>query len=163
MDRVGASLGLYSSTRGGRRGHPSVVPKYTKDHLKSIIFFPPDWPGNDTTQRILGIMVHHQRVTSSSLRWCPQPKNPNKLLPTPSEIWTQCGNHLEKTRAPLDLERLSIENRSCVFLNVPNLTSKGMFIDIPKTGLLPSVTLYSLVLQMCMCNSLVECRVCGAL
>ena len=68
----------------------SVVPQYTKDHLKSIIFLPPDWSVNDTTQMILGIMVHRQRVTSSSLGWCPPPKNPNKLLPTSSEIQTQC-------------------------------------------------------------------------
>ena len=64
----------------------SVVPQYTKDHLKSIIFLPPDWSVNDTTQMILGIMVHRQRVTSSSLGWCPPPKNPNKLLQTSSEI-----------------------------------------------------------------------------
>ena len=68
----------------------SVVPQYTKDHLKSIIFLTPDWPGNATTQMILGIMVHRQRVTSSSLGWCPPPKKPNKKLPTQSEIQTQC-------------------------------------------------------------------------
>ena len=64
----------------------SVVPRYTKDHLKSIILLLPDWPGNDTTQMILGIMVHRQRVTSSSLRWCPPPKNLNQMLPPQSEI-----------------------------------------------------------------------------
>ena len=46
----------------------SVVPQYTKDHLKSIIVLTPDWPGNDTTQMILGIMVHHKRVTTSPVR-----------------------------------------------------------------------------------------------
>ena len=64
----------------------SVVPRYTKDHLKSIILLLPDWPGNDTTQMILGIMVHRQRVTSSSLGWCPPPKNLNQMLPPQSEI-----------------------------------------------------------------------------
>ena len=67
-------------------GHPSTVPQYTKDHLMSIISLPPDWPGNDTTQMILGIMVHRQRVTSSSLGWCPPPKNLNQMLPPQSEI-----------------------------------------------------------------------------
>ena len=33
VDQVGASLGLYSSYRGGRGGHPSMVPQYTKDCL----------------------------------------------------------------------------------------------------------------------------------
>ena len=66
--RVGASLGLYSSYRGGRGGHPSTVPQYTKDHLKSIIFLPPDWPENDTTQMILDILSHRQRVSSSPVR-----------------------------------------------------------------------------------------------
>ena len=51
---------------------------------------PPDWSVNDNTQMILCIMVHRQRVTSSSLGWCPPPKNPNKLLQTSSEIQTQC-------------------------------------------------------------------------
>ena len=78
--------GAIFQLQGGRGGHPSMVPQYTKDHLKSIIFLPPDWLVNDTTQMILGIMVHRQRVTSSSLGWCPPPKNPNKLLQTSSEI-----------------------------------------------------------------------------
>ena len=68
VDRVGASLGLYSSYRGGRGGHPLMVPQYTKDHLKSIISLPPDWPGKDTTQMILGILAHRQRVSSSPVR-----------------------------------------------------------------------------------------------
>ena len=68
VDRVGASLGLYSSYRGGRGGHPLTVPQYTKDHLKSIISLPPDWPGNDTTQMILDVLAHHQRVSSSPVR-----------------------------------------------------------------------------------------------
>ena len=68
VDRVGASLGLYSSYRGGRGGHPLTVPQYTKDHLNSIIFLPPDWPGNDTTQMILHILAHRQRVSSSPVR-----------------------------------------------------------------------------------------------
>ena len=55
VDRVGASLGLYSSYRGGRGGHPLTVPQYTKDHLKSIISLPPDWPGNDTTQMMMRV------------------------------------------------------------------------------------------------------------
>ena len=63
-----------------------VVPQYTKDHFKSITFLIPDWSGNDTAQMILGIKVHRQRVTSSSLGWCTPPKNPNKNLPTTSEI-----------------------------------------------------------------------------
>ena len=46
----------------------SVVPQYTNDHLKSIIFHPPDWPGNDTTQMILGVLAHCQRVSSSPVR-----------------------------------------------------------------------------------------------
>ena len=58
VDRVGASLGLYSSYRGGRGGHPLTVPQYVKDHLKSIISLPPDWPGNDTTQMILCVLAH---------------------------------------------------------------------------------------------------------
>ena len=33
VDRVGASLGLYSSYRGGRGGHPSMVPQYNKDNF----------------------------------------------------------------------------------------------------------------------------------
>ena len=65
VDRVGASLGLYSSYRGRREGHPSVVPQYTKDHFKSIISLQPDWPGTDTTQMILGVLAHRKRVTSS--------------------------------------------------------------------------------------------------
>ena len=68
VDRVGASLGLYCSYRGGRGGHPSMVPQYNKDHLNSIISLPPDWPGNDTTQMILGVLAHHQRVSSSPVR-----------------------------------------------------------------------------------------------
>ena len=48
----------------------SVVLQYTKDHLKSIISLPPDWPGNDTTQMILGRMMHRQRVTGQ-LAGCP--------------------------------------------------------------------------------------------
>ena len=68
VDRVGASLGLYSSYRGGRGGHPLAVPQYIKDHLTSIISLPPDWPGNDTTQMILGVLAHHQRVSSSPVR-----------------------------------------------------------------------------------------------
>ena len=65
---TGGPSGLYSSYRGGRGGHPLMVPQYTKDHLKSIISLPPDWPGNDTTQMILGILAHHQRVSSSPVR-----------------------------------------------------------------------------------------------
>ena len=68
VDRVGASLGLYSSYRGGRGGHPLAVPQYTKDHLNSIISLPPDWLGNDTTQMILDILAHRQRVSSSPVR-----------------------------------------------------------------------------------------------
>ena len=68
VDRVGASLGLYSSYRGGRGGHPSVVAQYNKYHLSCIISLAPDWPGNDTTQMILGILAHHQRVSSSLVR-----------------------------------------------------------------------------------------------
>ena len=68
VDRVGASLGLYSSYRGGRGGHPLMVPQYTKDHLNSILSLPPDWPGNNTTQMILGILAHHQRVSSSPVQ-----------------------------------------------------------------------------------------------
>jgi len=65
---VGASQGLYSIHRVGGGSHPSVVLPYTKDHLKSIIFLMPDWPGNDTTQMILGIMAHYQTVTTSPVR-----------------------------------------------------------------------------------------------
>ena len=65
VDRVGASLGLYSSYRGGRGGHPLKVPQYVKDHLKSIISLSPDWPGNDTTQMVLDVLAHRQRVSSS--------------------------------------------------------------------------------------------------
>ena len=68
VDRVGVSQGLYSSYRVGGGSHPSVVPQYTKDHLKSIIFLTPDWPGNDTTQMILGRMMHCQRVTTPPRR-----------------------------------------------------------------------------------------------
>ena len=68
VDRVGASLGLYTSKRDGRGGHPLTVPQFTKDHLKSIISLAPDWPGNDTTQMILGVLAHHQRVSSSPVR-----------------------------------------------------------------------------------------------
>ena len=35
-------MGLYSSYRGRRGGHPLAVPQYIKDHLKSIISLPPD-------------------------------------------------------------------------------------------------------------------------
>ena len=56
------ALGLYSSYRGGRGGHPLTVPQYTKDHLKSIIFLPPDWPGNDTTQMILHILAERDHL-----------------------------------------------------------------------------------------------------
>ena len=40
-----------------------MVPQYTKDHLKSVISLPPDWPGNDTTQMILGDLAHRHTVT----------------------------------------------------------------------------------------------------
>ena len=50
------------------RGHPPTVPQFTKDHLKSIISLAPDWPGEDTTQIILGILAHPQRVSSSPVR-----------------------------------------------------------------------------------------------
>ena len=52
----------------GRGGHPLTVSQFTKDHLKSIISQPPDWLGKDTTQMILGILAHHQRVSSSPVR-----------------------------------------------------------------------------------------------
>ena len=68
VDQVGASLGLYSSYRGGRGGHPLTVPQYVNDHLKSIISLPPDWLGNDTTQMILDVLAHRQRVSSSPVR-----------------------------------------------------------------------------------------------
>ena len=44
-----------------------TVTQYTKDHLQSIISLPPDWPGNDTTQMILGVLAQRQRVSSSPL------------------------------------------------------------------------------------------------
>ena len=37
VDRVGVSRGIYSIHRSGWGGHPSMVPQYTKDHLKSIL------------------------------------------------------------------------------------------------------------------------------
>ena len=49
----------------GTEEDPSMVPQYTKDNLKSIISLPPDWQGNNTTQMILGVLAHRQRVTSS--------------------------------------------------------------------------------------------------
>ena len=45
-----------------------MVPQYNKDHLSHIISLAPDWPGNDTTQMILGILAHRQRVSSSPVR-----------------------------------------------------------------------------------------------
>ena len=45
-----------------------MVPQYTKDHLNRIISLPPDWLGNYTTQMILGVLAHHQRVSSSPVR-----------------------------------------------------------------------------------------------
>ena len=42
-----------------------MVPQYTKDHLKSIISLPPDWPGNDNTQMTFGVLAHRQKVSSS--------------------------------------------------------------------------------------------------
>ena len=64
----GRQPGAIFQLQGGRGGHPLTVPQYTKDHLNSIIFLPPDWPGNDTTQMILHILAHRQRVSSSSVR-----------------------------------------------------------------------------------------------
>ena len=57
-----------------RLGSPSfhrrnaMVPQYTKDHLNSILSLPPDWPGNNITQIILGVWTHCQRVSSSPVR-----------------------------------------------------------------------------------------------
>ena len=48
--------------------HPSLVPQYTKDHSKAIISLPPDWLRIDTTQMILGVLAHLQRVSSSPIR-----------------------------------------------------------------------------------------------
>ena len=62
------ALGLYSSYRGGRGGHPLAVPQYNKKHLNRIISLPPDWLGNDTRQMILGVLAHRPRVTSSPVR-----------------------------------------------------------------------------------------------
>ena len=36
--------------------------------LYSIISLPPDWPGNDTNQMILSILVHRQSMSSSPIR-----------------------------------------------------------------------------------------------
>ena len=45
-----------------------MVLQYTKDHLQCIICMPPDWPDYDTTQMILGVLAHRQRVSSSPVR-----------------------------------------------------------------------------------------------
>ena len=64
---IGASNFEQRSSSIPHTRQPSVVPQYTKDHLNSIIFLPPDWPGNDTTQMILGIMVHRLHWLASCL------------------------------------------------------------------------------------------------
>ena len=57
--------GFYLISLGERGGHPLIVCQKTKDHLCSIIPWPIRRYGYDTLQRILGILGHHGRVSSS--------------------------------------------------------------------------------------------------
>ena len=64
-EKTDIALGLYFISPDGRGGHPLMVCPNTKDHLCSIVPRPIRWQGSDTTQMILGILAHRQRVSSS--------------------------------------------------------------------------------------------------
>ena len=64
-EKTDIALGLYFVNPDGRGGHPLMVCRYTNYHLCSIVPRPITWQGYDTLQMILGILGHHQRVSSS--------------------------------------------------------------------------------------------------
>ena len=64
-EKTDIALGLYFVSPDGRGGHPLMVCPSTKDHLCSIVPLPIRWQGSDTTQMILGILGHRQRVSPS--------------------------------------------------------------------------------------------------
>ena len=60
--------GYVEQNRQQKHEHGQVRRTERNFRVLDIISLPPDWPGNDTVQMILGVLDDRQRVSSSPAR-----------------------------------------------------------------------------------------------